>query len=184
MENVVNLYSEYGDEPPDGDGPYQHKIYEGRSYIDTEFPKLDYFLHCSVDREAVSVRADGREEEHFEIPEEEEEDDDKIDEKRYEEEEIDDDKESYGDDGVTFGSAAIPKEDNQPRLGAEKMEDHKTVIHQKMVIQKDTITSVERQLETKTNNNNPFVIIFIILSMVVIVFICGKRTKKVDSKNH
>eukprot|EP00568_Trieres_chinensis_P012147 CAMPEP_0183300898 /NCGR_PEP_ID=MMETSP0160_2-20130417/7173_1 /TAXON_ID=2839 ORGANISM="Odontella Sinensis, Strain Grunow 1884" /NCGR_SAMPLE_ID=MMETSP0160_2 /ASSEMBLY_ACC=CAM_ASM_000250 /LENGTH=287 /DNA_ID=CAMNT_0025463399 /DNA_START=20 /DNA_END=883 /DNA_ORIENTATION=+ len=49
MQNVHNFYSGYGDMPPWGKGPQQHRIHmEGRRYIDKDFPLLDRFLHCKV----------------------------------------------------------------------------------------------------------------------------------------
>jgi len=49
MENIRSLNSEYGDMPPWGKGPLQNKIRNrGRSYIDEEFPKLDYFKNCEA----------------------------------------------------------------------------------------------------------------------------------------
>mmetsp|Transcript_14035 Transcript_14035/g.41106 ORF Transcript_14035/g.41106 Transcript_14035/m.41106 type:complete len:143 (-) Transcript_14035:50-478(-) len=49
MENIKNFYSGYGDMPPWGDGPKQHKIEkEGRKYIEDNFPLLDKFLRCTV----------------------------------------------------------------------------------------------------------------------------------------
>eukprot|EP00586_Coscinodiscus_wailesii_P011669 CAMPEP_0172510784 /NCGR_PEP_ID=MMETSP1066-20121228/231300_1 /TAXON_ID=671091 /ORGANISM="Coscinodiscus wailesii, Strain CCMP2513" /LENGTH=321 /DNA_ID=CAMNT_0013289909 /DNA_START=235 /DNA_END=1200 /DNA_ORIENTATION=+ len=52
MDTVNNLYGEYGDEPPDGDGPSQQDIYsKGRKYIEAQFPNLDSFLTCTVNRQ-------------------------------------------------------------------------------------------------------------------------------------
>ena len=50
MENVENFYSQYGDGPPFGKGPAQGKIHSGSGYIEENFPKLDKFLHCKVER--------------------------------------------------------------------------------------------------------------------------------------
>lgn len=50
MENVKNLYSGYGDGPPFGKGPAQGKIHSGRRYIEENFPLLDYFKTCTVER--------------------------------------------------------------------------------------------------------------------------------------
>lgn len=51
METIRSLNSDYGDMPPWGHGPEQHKIRkEGKAYIEEEFPKLDYFIRCSVER--------------------------------------------------------------------------------------------------------------------------------------
>lgn len=48
MDTVRNLYSEYGD------GPVQREIHKrGQSYIRTVFPKLDRFIHCSVEKDEV-----------------------------------------------------------------------------------------------------------------------------------
>lgn len=49
MENIEKLYS-YGDMPPWGKGPVQHKIYDGPSYIEDNFPETDKFHHCKVER--------------------------------------------------------------------------------------------------------------------------------------
>lgn len=49
MENLRNLNSEYGDMPPWGHGPEQHKINNrGRDYIEKDFPHLDSFKTCQV----------------------------------------------------------------------------------------------------------------------------------------
>jgi hypothetical protein len=49
MEHAERFYS-YGDMPPWGHGPLQNKIHNGREYIDTEFPLLDSFETCTVER--------------------------------------------------------------------------------------------------------------------------------------
>ena len=49
MDNIRNLYT-YGDMPPWGKGPAQGKIYAGRSYIEDNFPLLDHFQSCTVER--------------------------------------------------------------------------------------------------------------------------------------
>lgn len=51
MDNVRNLYSEYGDMPPWGKGPQQGPIRNrGSSYIEQDFPMLDKFETCTVTR--------------------------------------------------------------------------------------------------------------------------------------
>lgn len=51
MDYVHNFYAEYGDLPPWGKGPLQHKIQtEGKKYMDEEFPLADRFLKCKVER--------------------------------------------------------------------------------------------------------------------------------------
>mmetsp|Transcript_15000 Transcript_15000/g.21883 ORF Transcript_15000/g.21883 Transcript_15000/m.21883 type:complete len:259 (+) Transcript_15000:199-975(+) len=51
MENIRNLYSDYGDMPPWGKGPEQGPIHaRGSAYIEEEYPLLDKFIHCSVER--------------------------------------------------------------------------------------------------------------------------------------
>ena len=51
LQNVKNFYKEYGDMPPWGNGPQQGPIHNrGASYIESEFPLLDKFLTCSVER--------------------------------------------------------------------------------------------------------------------------------------
>eukprot|EP00980_Cylindrotheca_fusiformis_P012413 scaffold3046_cov105-Cylindrotheca_fusiformis.AAC.12 len=49
MENVEKFYS-YGDMPPWGEGPDQHKIYSGPNYIADNFPKTDKFIKCRTER--------------------------------------------------------------------------------------------------------------------------------------
>jgi cyclophilin family peptidyl-prolyl cis-trans isomerase len=49
FEHALDFYS-YGDMPPWGAGPVQGKIHGGREYIDQEFPKIDSFTTCSVQR--------------------------------------------------------------------------------------------------------------------------------------
>ncbi len=51
MDILRNLNHEYGDMPPYGHGPEQHKINSlGAAYIEKEFPHLDKFLKCHVIR--------------------------------------------------------------------------------------------------------------------------------------
>jgi len=51
LENVKNFYKGYGDMPPWGKGPEQGPIHNrGASYILSEFPLLDKFETCSVQR--------------------------------------------------------------------------------------------------------------------------------------
>ena len=48
MTNILKLY-EYGDMPPWGKGPDQNKLRnKGRSYIEENFPKLDYIESCAI----------------------------------------------------------------------------------------------------------------------------------------
>lgn len=49
MENVEQLYS-YGDMPPWGKGPVQGKIHGHPEYIEENFPNMDKFVHCKVER--------------------------------------------------------------------------------------------------------------------------------------
>lgn len=49
MDTLLNLNHEYGDMPPWGKGPVQHKIHDlGLKYMEEEFPHLDRFLTCHV----------------------------------------------------------------------------------------------------------------------------------------
>ncbi len=49
MENVMNLYSGYGDGPPSGEGPSQAAIADiGNPYLEEHFPKLDYIKTARV----------------------------------------------------------------------------------------------------------------------------------------
>ena len=49
MDVVKKLNSSYGDMPPWGNGPVQHKISTlGRRYIDEEFPNLDEIISCNI----------------------------------------------------------------------------------------------------------------------------------------
>eukprot|EP00985_Skeletonema_marinoi_P029417 scaffold27801_cov219-Skeletonema_marinoi.AAC.9 len=51
LENVKNFYKGYGDMPPWGKGPKQGPIYKrGADYIKKDFPLLDNFETCSVQR--------------------------------------------------------------------------------------------------------------------------------------
>ena len=69
MNNVNNLYSEYGDMPPWGKGPQQGPIRnQGSRYIEENFPNLDKFEKCTVKRvsslaDALSDEEDVKEEE-------------------------------------------------------------------------------------------------------------------------
>lgn len=59
LENVKNFYKGYGDMPPWGHGPEQGPIHNrGASYIESEFPLLDKFETCSVQRLNKSAEAD------------------------------------------------------------------------------------------------------------------------------
>lgn len=58
MQNVRNLYSGYGDGPPFGKGPAQGKIHSGRRYIEENFPLLDYFKTCKVERGVSAIVAE------------------------------------------------------------------------------------------------------------------------------
>jgi hypothetical protein len=49
MENAEQFYS-YGDMPPWGNGPVQGKIHGHPEYLEENFPELDKFVHCKVER--------------------------------------------------------------------------------------------------------------------------------------
>mmetsp|Transcript_582 Transcript_582/g.900 ORF Transcript_582/g.900 Transcript_582/m.900 type:complete len:277 (-) Transcript_582:632-1462(-) len=66
MENVINFYSGYGDMPPWGKGPVQGKVHSGRSYIDENFPLIDHFERCTVERNVNTGLQDDKEEELIE----------------------------------------------------------------------------------------------------------------------
>lgn len=57
MDSVKKLYSGYGDGPPFGKGPAQGKIQSGRRYIEENFPLLDCFKTCKVERGVKPVAA-------------------------------------------------------------------------------------------------------------------------------
>jgi peptidyl-prolyl cis-trans isomerase A (cyclophilin A) len=49
MQVVDSLYAGYGEGPPDGRGPDQGRIRrEGNSYLEREFPKLDYIRTARI----------------------------------------------------------------------------------------------------------------------------------------
>lgn len=49
MDNVMSLYMDYGDGPPNGSGPDQSAIASaGNSYLEQHFPKLDYIKTARV----------------------------------------------------------------------------------------------------------------------------------------
>ena len=49
MDTIHSLNHDYGDMPPWGHGPEQHKIRQGgRKYVEENFPALDEFLKCTV----------------------------------------------------------------------------------------------------------------------------------------
>lgn len=59
METVRKFNSDYGDMPPWGKGPEQHKVHnQGASYIEKEYPLLDKFLTCTVEEHEQSVADD------------------------------------------------------------------------------------------------------------------------------
>jgi hypothetical protein len=49
MGVLENLYADYGDGPPRGDGVYQAMaIARGHEYFEEEFPKLDRILKATI----------------------------------------------------------------------------------------------------------------------------------------
>lgn len=51
MDVVDQLYTGYGDGPPQGTGPVQQKIQtEGNAYLVKEFPKLDYVKKATIEK--------------------------------------------------------------------------------------------------------------------------------------
>lgn len=49
MDNVMNLYTGYGDAPPDGTGPDQDALAKGgNAYLQKNFPNLDYIKKATV----------------------------------------------------------------------------------------------------------------------------------------
>jgi len=54
MDAAEQFYS-YGDMPPWGKGPVQGKIYNGPQYIEENFPLIDRFLKCTVERRESSA---------------------------------------------------------------------------------------------------------------------------------
>jgi len=49
LENVMNLYTDYGDAPPNGAGPDQEALSTGgNAYLKEHFPKLDYIVKASI----------------------------------------------------------------------------------------------------------------------------------------
>ena len=49
MESVKALYSGYGEGQPNGKGPSQAKLYRGgNTYLEAEFPELDYITKASI----------------------------------------------------------------------------------------------------------------------------------------
>lgn len=49
MDNVTDLYMDYGDGPPNGSGPNQAAIAQiGNPYLEEHFPKLDYIKTARV----------------------------------------------------------------------------------------------------------------------------------------
>lgn len=49
MDNVMNLYMDYGDAPPNGAGPDQEALAQGgNAYLQKNFPKLDYIKKATV----------------------------------------------------------------------------------------------------------------------------------------
>jgi len=49
MDVVEALYSEYGDGPPRGDGPYQARaLARGNTYLDRDFPELDSVVRAVI----------------------------------------------------------------------------------------------------------------------------------------
>lgn len=63
MDTLRTLNHEYGDMPPWGHGPEQHKINaRGREYIESEFPHLDRFVHCHVNHGHVVDKEVNKEE--------------------------------------------------------------------------------------------------------------------------
>jgi peptidyl-prolyl cis-trans isomerase A (cyclophilin A) len=49
LDNISNLYMDYGDGPPDGQGPDQEAAARGgNAYLKKDFPKLDYINKATI----------------------------------------------------------------------------------------------------------------------------------------
>jgi peptidyl-prolyl cis-trans isomerase A (cyclophilin A) len=49
LDNVMNIYTDYGDAPPNGAGPDQDALSTGgNAYLKEHFPKLDYIIKASI----------------------------------------------------------------------------------------------------------------------------------------
>lgn len=49
LENIQNVYMDYGDGPPSGNGPDQGAIAaQGNAYLEANFPKLDYIKTARI----------------------------------------------------------------------------------------------------------------------------------------
>jgi peptidyl-prolyl cis-trans isomerase A (cyclophilin A) len=49
LDNVMNIYSGYGDAPPNGEGPNQAAIADiGNAYLEEHFPKLDEIKKATI----------------------------------------------------------------------------------------------------------------------------------------
>lgn len=49
LDNVMNLYMDYGDAPPEGSGPDQDALAKGgNAYLKEHFPKLDYIVKATI----------------------------------------------------------------------------------------------------------------------------------------
>ena len=56
QSTLDNLYKEYGDIPPFGNGPDQNKIHNrGNQYVHDEFPETDFLKECHVIEEVSSM---------------------------------------------------------------------------------------------------------------------------------
>jgi peptidyl-prolyl cis-trans isomerase A (cyclophilin A) len=50
MDNVMNIYMDYGEGAPQGNGPSQSAIAQiGNDYLDHRFPKLDYIKTAKIE---------------------------------------------------------------------------------------------------------------------------------------
>lgn len=68
MENLRKLNHEYGDMPPWGHGPQQHKINNlGRDYIEKDFPHVDSFKTCQIVNPETKEEGEEEEEEEEEF---------------------------------------------------------------------------------------------------------------------
>jgi hypothetical protein len=176
MENIRQLDSSYGDMPPWGKGPEQGPIYDGPEYITKNFPKLDKFDTCTVERRRI-------------IPENKEEDTDREEANNQEEEKeearlkkmkkyptpeqvkaiLEQDKRELG--ATAQGKRIIT---NSYRDGNEQ--------HQKASLSGDETNTADSAKTTSTLGVGAVLALFVVMMMMMILFQRNYKKQKATGK--
>jgi predicted RND superfamily exporter protein len=150
--------------PPWGHGPEQEPIYDGPDYITKNFPKLDKFITCTVERRRVMPEEEDTDREEVKNQEEEEEATLKEKKKKHltpEEakailEQMEQDKREL--DAAAQGQRIIL---NKNKDGNEQ--------HQKASIQGDETTAAGSAMTTSTMGVGAVLALFVLMMMVIMI---------------